>query len=286
MNKEYHLLSLSGGKDSTALAFFIKENMPEIFEKLEFVFCDTECELPETYEYLNKIEVFLNKPILRLKPYKNFDHLITMYRYLPSPVKRWCTVEMKTRPFRKYIYDLFKENGEGVVKMYIGIRADEQRRAIHNRYGEGYIQECYPFVKNGIFKQDVTDILEKTGIGFPDYYKWSKRSGCYFCPFQSKITWIKLFENHPDLFYKAKSYEDKRNENTNFKKVGWNMDMLLEDMIKPENIKKIKEDEEKRIAKRQEKASSSIPKLLVNMYGDEELFEEDEEMNGCLLCHI
>ena len=57
--KEAHILALSGGKDSTALAFFIKENMPEIFEKLEFVFSDTQCELPETYDYLNKIEIFL-----------------------------------------------------------------------------------------------------------------------------------------------------------------------------------------------------------------------------------
>ena len=54
--KEYHILSLSGGKDSTALAFFMKEYKPEIFEKIELVFCDTECELPETYDYLNKIE--------------------------------------------------------------------------------------------------------------------------------------------------------------------------------------------------------------------------------------
>lgn len=61
--KEYHILSLSGGKDSTALAFFMKENMPEIFEKTELVFCDTECELPETYDYLNKVEVFLGKKI-------------------------------------------------------------------------------------------------------------------------------------------------------------------------------------------------------------------------------
>ena len=49
MEKEYHILSLSGGKDSTALAFFMKENMSEIFEKLELVFCDTEQEIPETY---------------------------------------------------------------------------------------------------------------------------------------------------------------------------------------------------------------------------------------------
>ena len=70
---EYHILSLSGGKDSTALAFFMKENMPKIFEKLELVFCDTECELPETYEYLNKIEIFLNKKITKLKPEKSFE---------------------------------------------------------------------------------------------------------------------------------------------------------------------------------------------------------------------
>ena len=65
--KEYHILSLSGGKDSTALAFFMKENMPEIFEKTELVFYDTGCDLPETYDYLNKIEVFLRKKIVRVK---------------------------------------------------------------------------------------------------------------------------------------------------------------------------------------------------------------------------
>ena len=78
--KEYHILSLSGGKDSTALAFFMKENMPEIFEKTELVFCDTELELPETYDYLNKIEIFLDKKITWLRPEKRivnvFLHLI------------------------------------------------------------------------------------------------------------------------------------------------------------------------------------------------------------------
>ena len=52
--KEYHVLSLSGGKDSTALAFFIRDNMPEIHEQIEYVFYDTGCDLPETYDYLDK----------------------------------------------------------------------------------------------------------------------------------------------------------------------------------------------------------------------------------------
>ena len=63
---EYHILSLSGGKDSTALAFFMKENMPEIFEKTELVFCDTELELPETYDYLNKLKLLFSQENYKL----------------------------------------------------------------------------------------------------------------------------------------------------------------------------------------------------------------------------
>ena len=49
------------GEVSTALAFFMKENMPEIFKKTELVFCDTECELPETYNYSDEIRIFWTK---------------------------------------------------------------------------------------------------------------------------------------------------------------------------------------------------------------------------------
>ena len=238
MEKEYHILSLSGGKDSTALAFFMKENMPEIFEKLELVFCDTECELPETYDYLNKIEIFLNKKIHRVKPEKSFEHLMLTHGYLPSPIHRWCTVELKTKPFEKFVN--FKLKNNSLIYLYIGIRADELSRAEYNKYKSIRIKEVYPFVDYGLNYSDVMEILTKSSIGIPKYYDWSNRSGCYFCPFQTKSNWIKLYENHPDLFFKAKKYEDIRNSNSKYKKVGWNMDMLLEDMIKPENIEKIK----------------------------------------------
>lgn len=283
-NKEYHILSLSGGKDSTALAFYIKENMPEIHEKIEYIFCDTECELPETYDYLNKIELFLGKEIKRIKPYKNFEYLMAMYNYFPSPIKRWCTIEMKTKPFRKYVYDMFKEKGEGIIHLYIGIRADESFRAAKGKYGDSYIQEEYPFVDNGIAQSDVMDILEKAGVGLPAYYSWSKRSGCYFCPFQSKMTWLNLYENHPDLFMKAKAFEDEKNpEGCEFKAVGWNLDMLLEDMIKPENAAKIRADYERK----QQKKKQEAPRKLINMYAEEPMFDEDDcGENGCLFCHI
>lgn len=252
---ECHILSLSGGKDSTALAFFIKENMPEIHKKIEYVFCDTECELPGTYDYLNKIEIFLEKPILRLKPDKSFEHLMEVQSYFPSPIKRWCTVELKAKPFEKYIKNLFQIENKDIVYLYIGIRADELKRAKYNKYNNQKIKEVYPFVDNGIMKNDVLDILSSSGIGLPDYYKWSNRSGCYFCPFQTKMNWLNLHKFHPDLFLKAKKYEDEKNPpGCNFKRVGWNLDLSLEDILK--NKEKIIED----YKRKQEKIKSKLKK--------------------------
>ena len=180
--KEYHILSLSGGKDSTALAFFMKENMPEIFEKTELVFCDTECELPELYDYLNKIEIFLNKKITYIKPPKSFEHLYDMYGHLPHPAKRWCTVELKTKPFQKYLKEK-TDNFRVVTNLYIGIRKDEEHRTKTSTSKYQNIKEQFPFVEYGINKVDVFKILEESGINLPKFYSWKRRSGCYFCFF-------------------------------------------------------------------------------------------------------
>jgi len=278
--KEYHILSLSGGKDSTALAFFMKENMPEIFEKMEMVFCDTEKEIPETYDYLNKIEIFLDKKIIRLKPYRSFDHLMSIYNHLPSVQQRWCTIEMKTKVFRKYVFDLFKEQGEGVVRMYIGIRADEADRTQSSINNDNFINAIYPFVENGVNKSDVENILIKSGIGYPDYYKWRKRSGCYFCMYQSKNDWLNLYENHPDLFQKAMEYEIEKGATSRQTRFGWNCDMALKDMIKPENMKKIRENyanlQERRKAKALENKENS------GLLYDIDSFDE----NQCRFCHL
>ena len=235
--KEYHILSLSGGKDSTALAFFMKDNMPEIFEQLELVFSDTECELPETYDYLNKIEVFLNKKIIRIKPERSFDHIYQIYNQIPSITKRWCTVELKTKPFRKFL----KENySDGIAYLYIGIRADEIKR-IETSRSTDVIKERHPFIEYNIRKDDVCKILDSSGIGLPKYYEWSNRSGCYFCPFQTKSNWINLYENHPDLYKKAMTYEFKKGDARKKSDFGWVMGSSLKELIKKENIKAIKE---------------------------------------------
>src|SRR5262245_18130973 len=97
-----HILSLSGGKDSTALAIYMRDRVPE----MEYVFCDTGEELTETYEYLDRLEVFFGKKINRLNPDRPFQHYLQIYRgVLPDARTRWCTRKLKIEPFERFVGD-------------------------------------------------------------------------------------------------------------------------------------------------------------------------------------
>ena len=195
-----HVLGISGGKDSAALAIYLKEHYPEIHEKIEYFFTDTGAELEEVYDFLAKLEAYLGKEIIRLSSGKPFEHWLKVHNeYLPSPQQRWCTRMMKIKPFEAFV-------GDDPVISYIGIRADENR--------EGYISKkptikaVFPFIEDGLVRDDIFLMLEES-VGIPEYYKWRSRSGCYFCFFQQQKEWLGLKRNHPKLFEKAKEFENK-----------------------------------------------------------------------------
>ena len=97
-----HICGISGGKDSSALAVYLRGRVPD----MEYFFCDTGAELPETYEYLTRLEVILAKPIARLNASRGFDHWFEVFRgALPSPQMRWCTKNMKIKPIEEWIGD-------------------------------------------------------------------------------------------------------------------------------------------------------------------------------------
>jgi len=211
-----HVVSLSGGKDSTALALYLKQNYPEI--PAEYIFCDTGVELPETYEYLERLEVILGEPVKRLsgldllkvkhKPGRNaFDiWLHEVYGgYLPNPRARWCTRVLKIQPFEQFV-------GESKVFSYIGIRGDENREGYQSKKPpviseKPNIIPVYPFKDDDIGLIEVKRILDDSGLGLPKYYDWRSRSGCYFCFYQQRGEWQALKREHPDLFKAAKAYE-------------------------------------------------------------------------------
>lgn len=269
MKEPRHILLLSGGKDSTALALYMRDRYSEI--ELEYVFNDTQKELPETYDYLAKIEAYLGKPVTRLSSDlgdRGFDHYLKTYgNYLPSPTMRWCTVKMKIEVFEKFL-------GDDPAFLYIGIRADERR--------DGYLSNkpnvtpCYPFREDGINREDVFQILEESGVGLPKYYEWRSRSGCYFCFFQRRSEWVGLHERHPELFQIAKSYEKPEQGFT------WIQGQTLAEFEDPEVAADVKRKE---VERRAQLAARRKPRNLAEVFGDMNSSDPDEEQ-ACLICHL
>jgi len=297
-----HILSMSGGKDSTALALYMRDRQKD----MEYVFCDTRKELRETYEYLDKVETLLGQRIIRLHNDRGFDHWLEVYgRFLPSAQMRWCTRQLKIVPFEEYV-------GDDSVVSYVGIRADEPDRV-------GYISTNpnisvrYPFKEDGLVKSDVLKILEESGLGLPDYYKWRTRSGCFFCFFQRKSEWVGLQKHHPDLYEEAKAYEKNVDgtDEIGQRRYTWSQSESLADLEQPERRAEI---EEKLLALKEKQKSSTVNLTLLQKWGaktdghgveptaerreeirnqisraeqlEEAFAHEDDGEEGCLICHL
>lgn len=165
--KVRHVLGISGGKDSAALAIYLNQRYPNL--DIEYYFCDTGKELKETLELVDKIENYLGKTIERLKAVKNdhfepFDfYLKSVGNFLPSVQSRWCTQKLKLEPFEKFI-------GNDLAISYVGIRGDEDR--------EGYIstkpniQSIFPFRRNIWSIEILSTFFQNEHIGHHvDLYK-------------------------------------------------------------------------------------------------------------------
>ncbi|WP_162978909.1 phosphoadenosine phosphosulfate reductase family protein, partial [Pseudomonas aeruginosa] len=152
-----HILSLSGGKDSAALAIYMRDRVPE----MEYIFSDTGKELPETYDYLQRLENYLGKPLHRLNADLGFDHWYTMYGgMIPSNHRRWCTKMLKLKPFEDHC-------GNDQVINYVGLRADENRSGYISH--KTNIKAVYPFQQDGLILRDIEEILRTSGVGMPPY---------------------------------------------------------------------------------------------------------------------
>ena len=200
MTTIHHVLGISGGKDSAALAIYMRENFPEL--DIKYFFTDTGEELPEVYEFLGKLEGLLGKKINYLNPDRDFKFWLRHNgNFLPSPQTRWCTIKLKLQPFKAWINEWLNK-GDHVVS-YVAIRADEEHRDGMQSHHKNLAVK-FPLRENGLNKEDVLDILESSGLGLPKYYEWRSRSGCTFCFFQQKIEWVRLKERHPEAFENAK----------------------------------------------------------------------------------
>jgi len=150
-----HVLGISGGKDSAALAIYMKDKYPSL--DLTYYFTDTGKELDETYQLIERLEGYLGKPIAKLESedarksgQDPFDYYYKVFRgYLPSSQARWCTKVMKIQPFEDFV-------GDASTLSYVGIRGDEDREGYLSK--KANIQAIFPFRRN-IWSEDVIRLV-------------------------------------------------------------------------------------------------------------------------------
>jgi len=267
-----HILSLSGGKDSAALALYMRDRVPD----MEYIFSDTRKELPETYEYLDRISSYLGKEVIRLNADVGFDHWYEMYGgMIPSNHRRWCTRALKLKPFEQFC-------GNNQVKNYVGLRADENRSGYISH--KPNIQAIYPFKEDGLTLRDIEEILRTSGVGMPPYTRWGRtRSGCYFCFYQQKIEWVRLKETYPDLYEKAKAYERPYDKTGNF--FTWSQGESLVELEQPERMREIQREHVVRLERQRVRAERVT---LVDVFAEADRANEpdEEDDQGCLICQL
>lgn len=212
-----HVVSLSGGKDSTAMLLrMIEENQPID----EILFCDTGMEFPEMYDHLERLEKETGRTITRLKAPQSFEYYFSeytpkrknpslmQYRGMswPSPQIRWCTSALKIRLIDAYLRQYVKEYE---VVQYIGIAADEPKRVKTHRY---------PLIEWGMTEADCLRYCYERGYDWDGLYKIFDRVSCWCCPLQSLTGLRKLREHFPVLWEKLKTMDD--NTRRTFRKDG------------------------------------------------------------------
>ena len=187
-----HIVGLSGGKDSTALALRLAELEPRDYE---YICNETGNELPDMKAHWDNLEKILGKPIIRVRHERSLIGEIEKINMLPNVFARWCTIRLKIEP----TIDYFESLPAGST-LYVGLRADEMERK--GLYGED-INVRFPMREWNWSEKDVWNYLDSKGICIP------KRTDCALCPYQRLGEWRDLYQNYPDLYAEGVALEKK-----------------------------------------------------------------------------
>lgn len=237
-----HLIPISG-KDSLATALLQTTHYPDL--GYEFFFNDTGAELPETYDWLDKVEKKTNWDIKKIGC--SLEGYINKYGgFLPSPKARFCTKETKIKPTESYL------KNKGPVTIYYGLRADENRTG-YVPWGDSQITPSYPLQTFGIDLPGVWAILTAQDL-LPPSFRWDRlvnavsrridisgltpveeyflfagrsRANCYFCFYQRQYEIVWLLEKHPDYAEKMASFERGKNYT-------WRSDFSVDELAQDE----------------------------------------------------
>ncbi len=223
---EYWVLSLSGGKDSTALGLeWLKRHKadPITYPLDEVVYCDTWMEFPAMMEHINRLEkIFTDAGIkfTRLKSEKSFEWWMFEWegnkrdgsnlkgKSWPTARIRWCTGEVKQKVIARYFKKL---QSRYTVIQLIGLAADETNRL--QRANNQDPNHKHPLAEWGWTEADCLQYCYEQGFDWGGLYEIFHRVSCWCCPLQRIEDLRKLRKYYPDLWAKLREMQ-KRTWNT------------------------------------------------------------------------
>ena len=197
--KDYHVVSFSGGKDSTAMLLRMLElGMPVD----EIIFCDTGVEFPQTYEHIDKVEQYIGRKITRLKAEHDYPYMLLEHRKkngtqgysFPDFRSRWCTAYFKRDMINRHLKNIAN------VIQYVGIAADESKRIK---------DKCYPLADWGWTEADCLQYCYDKGFDWGGLYELFPRVSCWCCPLKSLNELRQLRHNFPDLWATLLDWQHK-----------------------------------------------------------------------------
>lgn len=189
-----HVVALSGGKDSTAMALALAEREPRDYV---FVCTPTGNELPEMVAHWLSLGDMLGSKILPVTSGKSLQGLIRQQTMLPNHTARWCTRMLKLEPYYRWLAEQPRP-----VTSYVGLRADEESRpGMIFPETEGVTMR-FPLREWGWTETDVWTFLDERGVRIP------ARTDCAVCYHQTLGEWWRLWKLHPEIYEQAIDLEE------------------------------------------------------------------------------
>lgn len=193
----HHVVALSGGKDSTALALWLQENEPRDYL---FVCTPTGDELPEMVDHWRQLGDLLGKRLLPVTSGRSLQGEIDRQQMLPNHRARWCTRMLKIEPYCRWLAQ------HTPAVSYVGLRADEEGRAGMAFPEASGVTIRFPLRELGWGEADVWAYLEQRGVRIP------ARTDCARCYHQTLGEWWRLWKLHPTEYADAEWQERRVSE--------------------------------------------------------------------------
>ena len=210
-----HIVSFSGGKDSTAMLLMMLERGWPVDDIIYFDCGDWE--FPQMREHIEQVERHIGQKITRLYDARGFEYWMYQHERItkngqkligkawPTIFNRWCTGQ-KRDVLEKY-YTQFRDGG---MMLYIGFAADESARSKQKaQTRRPWVKRRFPLIEWEITEREALEYCYSKGFTWGGLYNHFKRVSCWCCPLQSLKELKQLYLHFPDLWERLKDMDQR-----------------------------------------------------------------------------